>query len=123
VILGTAAPVLKQLGFSARVGEDRPYTDQVTAQWTLSDVAIDRIEQSRNGGSVTFWPNIQYALISQGTAAPDWPQPQVPIRVPFPENPTAVRIEGTSVGARRARTVAGRRGCLTCRAAPQPSGN
>ena len=47
----------------------------------------------QTASSVTFWPSVQYALISQGTTAPDWPQPHRPIRVPFPGNPTAVRIE------------------------------
>src|SRR5207247_4271394 len=50
--LGTAAPVLKQLGFSAREGGTTPYTTQVTAQWTLSDAAIERIEKIRNGGNL-----------------------------------------------------------------------
>jgi hypothetical protein len=91
--LGTAAPVLKQLGFSAREGGDTPYTTQVAAEWTLSDTAIERIEKIRDGGNVMIYPNFQYALISPGTAMPGWPQPQRPIRVPFPGQPTAVRVD------------------------------
>jgi hypothetical protein len=93
VILGTAAPVIMQLGFSAQEGGTKPYKTQVAAQWTLSDAAIERIERNRNGDGMTLWPNFQYALISLGTAAPDWPQPQRPIRVPFPGQPTSVRID------------------------------
>ncbi len=77
--LGTAPPVLKQLGFSASQGGTTPYTTQVATQWTLSDPAIERIEKIRNGGAVTIWPSFEYALISPGTAMPDWPQPQRPI--------------------------------------------
>jgi hypothetical protein len=93
IILGTAAPAVMQLGFSAREGEGEPYKTQVAAQWTLSDAAIERIERNRNGGAMTLWPNFQYALINLGTMAPDWPQPQRPIRVPFPGQPTSVRID------------------------------
>jgi len=91
--LGTAAPVLKQLGFSAREGGTTPYTTQVHAQWTLSDAAIERIEKIRNGGNVVIYPDFQYALISPGTAMPGWPQPQRPIRVPGPGQPTAARVD------------------------------
>ena len=35
-ILGTAGPILKQLGFSPRGGRERPYVTQIAAQWTLS---------------------------------------------------------------------------------------
>jgi hypothetical protein len=73
--LGTAAPVLKQLGFSAREGGNTPYTTQVAAEWTLSDAAIERIEKIRDGGNLVIYPNFEYALISPGTAMPGWPQP------------------------------------------------
>ena len=91
--LGTAAPALKQLGFSTREGGNIPFTTQVAAEWTLSDTAIERIEKIRDGGNVMIYPNFQYALISPGTAMPGWAQPQRPIRVPFPGQPTAVRVD------------------------------
>jgi len=91
--LGTAAPILKQLGFSARESGSTPYTTQVHAQWTLSDTAIERIEKIRDGGNLTIYPDFQYALISPGTVMPGWPQPQRPIRVPGPGQPTAVRVD------------------------------
>jgi hypothetical protein len=91
--LGTAAPVLKQLGFSGRESGDTPYTTQVYAEWTLSDTAIERIETIRDGGNLMLSPVVQYALISSGTALPDWPQPHRPIRVPFPGQPTDIRVD------------------------------
>jgi hypothetical protein len=91
--LGTAAPVLKQLGFAAREGGTTPYTTQVAADWTLSDTAIERIEKIRNGGNLTIYPNFEYALFSPGTAMPGWPQPHRPIRTPFPGQPTALRVD------------------------------
>ena len=91
--LGTAAPVLKQLGFAAREGGDTPHTTQVAAEWTLTDTAIERIEKIRDGGNLMIYPDFQYALISPGTAMPGWPQPHRPIRVPFPGQPTAVRVD------------------------------
>ena len=90
--LGSAAPVLKQLGFRDSEGGGTPYTTEVSAEWTLSDTAIERIEKIRGSGSVTIYPDIQYALISPGAALPDWRQPQRPIRVPYPENPTTLRV-------------------------------
>lgn len=90
--LGTAAPVLRQLGFSDWA-EGKPVTAQVQAEWTLSDTAVERIEKIRDGGSLTFYPDFQYALFSPGTAMPDWRQPQRPIRVPWPGNPTAIRVD------------------------------
>jgi hypothetical protein len=53
----------------------------------------ERIEKIRDGGNVMIYPNFQYALISPGTAMPGWPQPQRPIRVPFPGQPTPVRVD------------------------------
>jgi hypothetical protein len=91
--LGIAGPVLKQLGFNNREGGSAPYTAQVAAEWTLSDTAIERIEKMRNGGNLTIYLNVEYALISPGTAMPGWPQPQRPIRVPFPGQPTALRVD------------------------------
>ncbi len=41
--------VLRQLGFAAR-RRSTPYTTQVAAEWTLSDTAVERIEQIRDGG-------------------------------------------------------------------------
>jgi hypothetical protein len=52
-----------------------------------------RIEKIRNGGNLTIYPNFRYALISPGTSMPGWPQPQRPIRVPFPKQPIALRID------------------------------
>jgi hypothetical protein len=54
--LGTATPVLKQLGFSERPGGETSYTTPVYAEWTLSDTAIERIEAIRDGGSLTISP-------------------------------------------------------------------
>ena len=93
LILGTAAPVLKQLGFSAREGGNTPYTTQVAAEWMLSDTAIERIEKIRDGGNITLYPAFEYALIAPGASMPDWPQAQRPLRVPFPGQPTAIRID------------------------------
>jgi hypothetical protein len=73
VILGSAAPVLKLLGFGPQPGPHRPYETQVATQWTLSDAAIERIEKARNGGGFTAYFNFEYALISHGAAAPHWP--------------------------------------------------
>lgn len=91
--LGTAAPVIKQLGFSAREGGNTPYKTQVAAQWTLTDAAIERIEKIRDGGIITLYPSFQYALISHGASMPNWPQAQRPIRVPGPGQPTAFRVD------------------------------
>lgn len=91
--LGTAAPILKQLGFSAREGGNAPYKTQIFAQWTLTDAAIERIEKIRDGGSITLYPLCEYALISPGASSPSWPQAQRPIRVPGPVQPTATRLD------------------------------
>jgi len=40
-----------------------------------------------------FYPDFQYALFSHGTAMPDWQQPQRPIRVPWPGQPSAFRVD------------------------------
>lgn len=88
--LGTAAPVLKQLGYS---GRETPLTTQVYAEWTLSDTAIERIETIRDGGNLTLSPAVEYTLISSGTALPDWQQPHRPIRVPYPGQPTDIRVD------------------------------
>jgi hypothetical protein len=40
-----------------------------------------------------MYPDFQYALISPGISMPGWPQPQRPIRVPGPGQPTAIRVE------------------------------
>jgi hypothetical protein len=87
--LGTAAPVLKQLGYSG----DTPLKTQVYAEWTLSDTAIERIETIRDGGNLMLSPAVEYALISSGTALPDWQQPHRPIRVPYPGQPTDIRVD------------------------------
>lgn len=63
------------------------------AEWTLTDTTIERIEQIRAGGNVMFHPDFQYALFSPGTAMPDWRQPQRPIRVPYPGQPTDIRVD------------------------------
>jgi hypothetical protein len=91
--LGTAAPVLKQLGFSAKEGGTTPYATQVAAEWPVSDAAIERIEKIRDSGNLVLYPTVQYALIAPGTSMPDWPQAHRPIRVPIPEQPTAIRVE------------------------------
>ncbi len=91
--LGAAAPVLRQLGYSNWGDGTSPVTTQVPAEWTLSDTAIERIEKIRDGGGLTIYPDFQYALFSPGTGMPDWPQPQRPIRVPGPGQPTAVRVD------------------------------
>jgi hypothetical protein len=91
--LGTAAPVLKQLGYSGRDNGDTPLTTQVYAEWTLSDTAIERIETIRDGGNLMLSPAVEYALISSGTALPDWQQPHRPIRVPYPGQPTDIRVD------------------------------
>jgi hypothetical protein len=93
LVLGAAAPVLKQLGFSARQGGNTPYTTQVAAEWTLSDTAIERIEKIRDGGNITLYPTFEYALIAPGASMPNWPQAQRPLRVPFPGQPTVFRID------------------------------
>jgi hypothetical protein len=92
VALGQAMPVVKQLGFRPRP-DDAPYETQVQAEWSLSDAAIESIEKARNGGGFTIHFTLGYTLISQGTAAPTWPQPQVPVRVPWPGNPTSERVD------------------------------
>lgn len=91
--LGAAAPVLRQLGYSDWADGRSPVTAQVPAEWTLSDTAIERIEKIRDGGNLTIYPDFQYALFSPGTAMPDWQQPQRPIRVPGPGQPSAVRVD------------------------------
>jgi hypothetical protein len=93
LVLGTAPPVAKQLGFSAREGGETPCTTQIAAQWMLSDTAIERIEKIRDGGALTLHPTCEYALLSPGVTPPGWPQPQRPIRVPWPGQPTAIRLD------------------------------
>lgn len=91
--LGAAAPVLRQLGHSNWSDGTSPVTTQVPAEWTLSDTAVERIEKIRDGGGLTIYPDFQHALFSPGTAMPDWPQPQRPIRVPGFGQPTVVRVD------------------------------
>jgi len=86
--------VIKQLGFSAREGSDKSYKDQITAEWTLSNAAIERIEKARNGGGFVLYPNVQFALIS--LTAPNWVEPQRPIRVPFLGQPSPATIDAHS---------------------------
>jgi hypothetical protein len=90
--LGTAAPVLKLLGFPEREGED-VYKTPVYAEWKLTDTGIERIEKLRDGGDLTIYPNLEYALISTGIALPDWRQPERPVRVTWPRQPTNIRID------------------------------
>lgn len=59
--LGTAAPVLRQLGYSDWA-EGKPVTAQVPAEWRLSDTAIERIEMMRDGGNLMLYPEFQYAV-------------------------------------------------------------
>jgi hypothetical protein len=110
IILGTAAPVVMQLGFSAREGGDEPYKTQVAAQWTLSDAAIERIERKRNGGAMTLWPNFQYALINLGTIAPDWPPAAAAYPSAVPGTADIGPDRRAPVGARCAGAMAAR-GC------------
>jgi hypothetical protein len=91
--LGAAAPVLRQIGYGDWAEGKPPITAQVPAEWTLSDTAIERIEKIRAGGNLMLYPDFQYALFSPGTAMPGWQQPQRPIRVPWPGQPTAVRVD------------------------------
>lgn len=91
--LGTAAPVLKLLGFPERDGEEDVYKTPVYAEWKLTDTAIERIEKLRDGGDLTIYPNLEYALISPGIASPDWRQPERPIRATWPRQPTNIRID------------------------------
>jgi hypothetical protein len=91
--LGAAAPVLRQLGYDDWADGESPVTTQVPAEWTLSDTAIERIEKIRDGGNLMLYPDFQYALFSPGTAMPDWRQPQRPIRVPWPGQPSVVRVD------------------------------
>jgi hypothetical protein len=90
--LGAAAPVLKLLGFPERDGEEDVYKTPVYAEWKLTDTAIERIEKLRDGGDLTIYPNLEYALISPGIALPDWRQPERPIRATWPRQPTNIRI-------------------------------
>lgn len=90
--LGTAAPVLKLLGFPEREGEGIHETP-VYAEWKLTDTAIERIEKLRDGGGLTIYPNLEYALISPGTAMPDWRQPERPIRATWPRQPANILID------------------------------
>jgi hypothetical protein len=53
--LGTAAPLLTQFGFSAREGGTSPYSTHVSAEWTLSDTAIERIEKVRDDDGLTLY--------------------------------------------------------------------
>ena len=91
--LGTAAPHPEAARLQHQGGGSTPHTTQVAAEWTLLDTAIERIEKIRNGGNLIIYPDFQYALISPGTGMPGWPQPQRPIRVPGPGQPTAVRVD------------------------------
>lgn len=91
--LGTAAPVLKLLGFPERDGKDDVYQTPVYAEWKLTDIAIERIEKLRDGGDLTVYPTLEYALISTGIAPPDWRQPERPIRATWPGQPTNIRID------------------------------
>ena len=91
--LGSAAPVLKLLGFPKRGGEDDICKTPVYAEWALTDTAVERIEKLRNGGGLTIFPNLEYALISPGAAPPDWRQPERPIRATWPRQPTSIRVD------------------------------
>jgi hypothetical protein len=90
--LGTAAPVLKLLGFPERDDGD-VYKTPVYAEWKLTDTAIELIEKLRDGGDLTIYPNLEYALISPGIALPDWRQCERPIRATWPRQPTNIRID------------------------------
>ena len=90
--LGKAEPVFTQLGFSPREGGDKPFTDQVTLRWRLSETGIERLEQIRGGGEFTLSVAVWYALIG-GTSAPDWLESHRPIRTPFPNQPSQLVIK------------------------------
>lgn len=88
VDLGAAEPVLARLG----VGGPDPRTKSVEARWRLSPAGVERLEQARAGGGFTLEVNVEYGLMG-GTGAPDWRQPERPIRVPWPDQPTQVLIQ------------------------------
>lgn len=90
--LGKAEPVFTQMGFSPREGGDKPFTDQVTLRWRLSETGIERLEQIRGGGEFTLSVAVWYALIG-GTSAPDWLESHRPIRTPFPNQPSQLVIK------------------------------
>lgn len=88
VDLGTAEPVLARLG----VGGPDQHVDTVRARWRLSGTGVERLEQVRAGGGFTLEVGVEYGLMG-GTGAPDWRQPERPIRVPWPDQPTQVLIK------------------------------
>lgn len=91
--LGAAEPVLEMLSYGD--GEVRKFS--VLAQWRLSAAAIERIEQIRDGKGFTFQVGVRYGLMG-GTGAPDWRQPERPVRVPFPQQPTQLTITAAEWG-------------------------
>jgi hypothetical protein len=88
VDLGTAEPVFQQLSYGP--GTVRKFS--VLAQWKLSPTAVERLEQIRGGHGFTLSVGVRYGLMG-GTGAPDWREPHRPLRVPFPDQPDALRID------------------------------
>ena len=91
--LGAADPVLEMLSY----GETEPRTFPVLAQWRLSADAVERIEQIRDGKGLTFRVGVRYGLMG-GTGAPDWRQPERPVRVPFPHQPNEIQVTAAEWG-------------------------
>jgi hypothetical protein len=88
VSLGTAEPVLNQLSY----GKAAPHALTLYAQWRLSAVGVERLEQIRAGGNFMLHVTVEYGLMG-GITAPDWREPHRPIRGPYPEQPTEVIIK------------------------------
>lgn len=88
VDLGMSEPFFEQLSY----GSDETRKLQLQPRWRVSSTAVERIEQVRAGGNFTLYVGVRYGLMG-GTAAPGWPEPHRPVRVPFPAQPTQVIIK------------------------------
>ena len=86
--LGTAEPVFEQLSY----GPDQPREFDSQVRWRLSSAGVERLEQLRAGGGFTMSVRVRYGLLG-GTGAPDWREPQRPVRVPYPDQPVQVIIK------------------------------
>jgi hypothetical protein len=75
VVLGQGQAIILQLGFTAREGGDKPYTTREQARWNLSQTAVQRLENARDGNDLTLHVTPEVVLLNHGEPLQDVRQP------------------------------------------------
>lgn len=79
VSLGRAEPIVEQISWDPPTGRTLP-PRSLSVRWPLSPIAVERLEQHRQGGGCRISLNVSYALIAPGREAPTWAEPHRTLR-------------------------------------------